>query len=415
MNSAALKDPAAAVAWLLTPAAIRARANALYDHAVAGRSAHFVLNPEALNAAAAYVAETIRANYPTLDIPYHARWRHFAAGGVDRWGKLAAAMKHQSADELARIRFDLAVISVLLDAGAGAAWRFREAETGQVIPRSEGLGVASMHAFCAGLFSGDPADPMRADAAGLSAFTAEKLAKAFQVTPENPLTGLEGRAALMRALGSALIAAPTLFGRDNPRIGHLYDYLKGQAVNGALPAAAILAALLKGLGSIWPGRIVLGGVNLGDVWRHSAIRADDATDGLVPFHKLSQWLAYSLAEPLEDAGLRVVDLDALTGLPEYRNGGLFLDLGVIALRDPAMAAAPLPVEHELIVEWRALTVALLDRIADPVRRALGKTAAEMPLARVLEGGTWSAGRRIAAAKRPGGGPPLNVVSDGTVF
>ena len=65
---------------------------------------------------------------------------------------------------------------------------------------------------------------------------------------------------------------------------------------------------------------------------------DDATSGLVPLHKLSQWLAYSLIEPLQQAGFTVADIDGLTGLAEYRNGGLFLDTGVLVLRDPADAA-----------------------------------------------------------------------------
>jgi len=37
------------------------------------------------------------------------------------------------------------------------------------------------------------------------------------------------------------------------------------------------------------------------------------------------------------------------------------------------------------------------------------------LARVLEGGTWAAGRRIARERRPDGAPPLAIESDGTVF
>ena len=137
------------------------------------------------------------------------------------------------------------------------------------------------------------------------------------------------------------------------------------------------------------------------------------TAGWVPFHKLSQWLTYSLIEPFQWAEVAVTGLDELTGLPEYRNGGLLLDLGVLAPRDPSLAASPLPVGHEAVVEWRALTVALLDRLADRVRARLGRP--DMPLARILEGGTWAAGRRIAAESRPGGGPPLRVVSDGTVF
>ncbi|MFN8704602.1 MAG: DUF1688 family protein, partial [Rhodospirillales bacterium] len=132
-------------------------------------------------------------------------------------------------------------------------------------------------------------------------------------------------------------------------------------------------------------------------------------------HKLSQWLAYSLLEPFEALGLRIVDLDALTGLPEYRNGGLFLDTGVLALKDPTAAARTHDATSELVVEWRALTVVLLDRIADLVRGKLGLEAADFPLAKVLQGGTWTAGRRIAAELREGGPPPLAVASDGTIF
>ena len=154
---------------------------------------------------------------------------------------------------------------------------------------------------------------------------------------------------------------------------------------------------------------------LGDTWRHSAIKRDNATTGLVPLHKLSLWLSYSLIEPLQRAGINVTDVDGLTGLAEYRNGGLFIDTGVLTLRDPAQARAPLPVDCELVVEWRALTVALLDALYPLVRQRLGIAAGDFPLGSLLEGGTWAAGRKKAREKRTGGGPPLTVISDGTVF
>jgi hypothetical protein len=182
-----------------------------------------------------------------------------------------------------------------------------------------------------------------------------------------------------------------------------------------IKATAILEAFLTHLGPIWPGRITLGGVNLGDTWRHPLVDAPDATKGLIPFHKLSQWLSYSLIEPLEWAGYTVTDVDGLTGLPEYRNGGLFLDTEVIALKDPEDAGRAHAVDSLLVVEWRALTVALLDRIADLIRARLGFTAEDFPLAKALEGGTWATGRRLAKEKRGDGSPPLSVISDGTVF
>ena len=62
-----------------------------------------------------------------------------------------------------------------------------------------------------------------------------------------------------------------------------------------------------------------------------------------------------------------------------------------------------------------LEQAVLDLLAERVRTKLGKTAAELPLACILEGGTWAAGREIAAELREGGAPPLKIDSDGTVF
>ncbi len=150
---------------------------------------------------------------------------------------------------------------------------------------------------------------------------------------------------------------------------------------------------------------------LGDCGHHGAVPGD----GLVPFHKLSQWLAYSLVEPLEAGGVPVIGLDGLTGLAEYRNGGLFIDCGVIVPRDPSLPARPLDAVSEPVVEWRALTVALLDRLAADVRERLGKSAEAFPLACVLEGGSWAAGREIAFERRPDGSAPLTILSDGTLF
>ena len=355
---------------------------------------------------------TIDERYPDLDIPFHSRWRHFQVGGIDRWELLS---RKQVGENMARTRIDLAVTSVLLDAGAGDQWRYREQDSGNTYSRSEGLAVASFHMFADGAFSGRDNTPLQADAAGLASLNPEDLNKGFQIRSDNPLVGSAGRIALLQSLGRALSEHPDLFGEDPPRVGNLYDYLAGRAVDNRLPAAEIFAAVLRGLAPIWPGRVQLGGENLGDVWHHGAIQRDDPSNGLVPFHKLSQWLTYSLVEPLEEAGLEVIELDALTGLPEYRNGGLFVDLGVLELRQPADADRSHDPGSELVVEWRALTLALLDELATLIRVRLALDAERLPLIRILEGGTWAAGRKAAQERRPQGGPPIAVTSDGTVF
>ncbi len=296
------EDPAAAIAWLRTPGAIRARAGLVLAAAERDELAHFALDAECLEPTADYVIETIRANYPDLDIPYHSRWRHFFAAGRDRAAALGAGL---GPEELARTRFDLVVASVLLDAGAGDAWRYREPGTAETYARSEGLALASLDLFRSGALSADPERPLRADAEALIGLDERALGDAFQVSPENPLVGLAGRCRLLSRLGEALLEKPEIFGTSAPRIGGLFDHLARQAKDGRLPAPAILKAVLEGLGDIWPGRIELSGKNLGDVGRHPAAETGDLTSGLVPFHKLSQWLAYSLIEPLEAAGIVV--------------------------------------------------------------------------------------------------------------
>jgi hypothetical protein len=395
-----LDSEAGAARTLLSAAAVRERAHEMLAAALAGEVAEWRVDVDRLDAAADLTAQVVREAYPDLAVPFHARWRHFTVDGRDLWAERETPWRDPA--DRARAAFDLAITSVLLDAGTGAAWRYRDAATGAELGRSEGLGIASLRLFESGALSANPDHPLRAD--GLARVDAATLARAFQVTAENPLVGLEGRAALLRRLGEAV-----------GRPGVLFDAMAALAADGRLPAPAILEVLLEALGPIWPGRLSLGGVPLGDTWRHPAIRRGDATDGYVPIHKLSQWLAYSLIEPLEAAGIAVVEVDGLTGLAEYRNGGLFVDTGVLALADPTDAGGAHAVESPLVVGWRALTVALLDRLAPMVRERLGVSAEAFPLAHVLEGGTWAAGRRIAASLRPGGASPITVVSDGTVF
>ena len=411
-----MRPVAAATLSLLSAAAVRERAHRLLALGLDGRLDHFCVDPDKLADAAVLVIEVTRAAYPTLKVPLHSRWRHFVAGGEDRWNRIQRMHKWHDASERARAELDLATVSVLLDAGAGPDWTYRDPATGARVGRSEGLALASLDMFAAGAFSSDPRRPLRVDAAALQHMSSETLCRHFQAGAGNPLLGVEGRVTLLRRLGTAVAASPDIFGRaDTPRPGGLFDHLRADAAGASIAAPAVLSAMLRHLGAVWPSRLELEGVPLGDCWRHPALTTHDATSGLMPLHKLSQWLTYSLLEPLQTAGLAVTDVDGLTGLAEYRNGGLLIDTGVLALRDPAETRRAHEVGSTLVVEWRALTVALLDRLADIVRQRLGMDADALPLAKILQGGTWAAGRRIARKRRPDGAPPIAVISDGTVF
>jgi Protein of unknown function (DUF1688) len=401
---------------LLRADAVRKSAQRMLVLALDGHLEDWAVDLDRLGPTADFVAGVIRERYPRLDVPVHSRWRHFVLGGRDLWHGLLAKASWEGPEAVARSAFDLVVTSVLLDAGAGAGWHYHDRATGVDAARSEGLALASLRWFEGGGLATDPSHPFKADAAALRRIDSKDLQRAFQVDDTNPLLGLEGRAALLNRLGAALESRPDLFAiSDSPRPGGLFDALRARTVQGQLPAATILETLLEALGPIWLGRPTLGGVPLGDCWPHPALVGDSPADGYVPLHKLSQWLTYSLIEPLQNAGISVSNVQELTGLAEYRNGGLFVDMGVLNPREPDSLSRTYAVMDSFVVGWRALTVALLDQLSPMVAARLGLTPGSLPLASVLEGGTWAAGRLIARKTRAAGGPPIHVLSDGTVF
>lgn len=403
------------IAYLRSPQAIRDRCTSLFDLACQHQLPYFRCDMGQLAPTADYVLSVMRHNYPDLNVPFHSRWRHFEVGGIPRLRHLQDQIGSIPPVEWAGIQIDLVVVSVLLDAGAGNQWQFVEPGTGQRWARSEGLAIASYHTFLTGLFSSDPDFPYQVDSVGLQQLTQERLEAAFQVSSANPLVGIEGRLALMHRLGAVLEQQPQLFGNDRPRPGHLVHAAMACAAEGQLPAEAVFQLVLQGFGEIWPQRVAIAGINLGDVWPHPSLPTQPLGANLVPFHKLSQWLTYSLLEPLQTLGLIITGLDTLTGLAEYRNGGLCLDLGLLQPVHPTVLSDRHLPSSPVIVEWRALTVILLDHIAATIRQTLNLDATHLPLVKILEGGTWAAGRRIAAERRPGGTPPLPIESDGTVF
>ncbi|KAJ7641752.1 hypothetical protein FB45DRAFT_361539 [Roridomyces roridus] len=437
MSLAGFTSSAQTAAYLRTLPAIRERCTRVFDLAKQGKLEYFEYHPEAEDEVTAFCVDIIQRDFGTdfAQIPPHGRWRHLdshherIAPLVAKW---ASEPNPPTTLEATKRLIDLFMVAVLLDAGAGTQWGYTEPGSGVRLSRSEGLGVAAVHMFQSGLFSGDAAQPYRVDAQGLAKLTAADIAAGLQVSAENPLVGLEGRASLLTNLASALRASSEFFGPDG-RPGNLIDFLESQSQPPAdggsrlVPIAALWSALVDGLQPIWPpARTALGGVPLGDVWPCPALALNSSSTGegddLVPFHKLTGWLAYSLMEPLQVyLRWKFEGTEHMTGLPEYRNGGLFLDLGVLSLRSDLAEPLPtneagiprVPPNHPLIVEWRAMTVILLDRTHAALRLAL--PAPSLSLAQVLESATWKGGREIAQTKRGGGGPPIDIVSDGTVF
>ena len=284
--------------------------------------------------------------------------------------------------------------------------------------------MASFEGFMRGAFSEHSDDPLRIDTTVLAGIDAYQVAQIFQHGPDNPLLGLEGRVALVNRLGRALKArrlerpadfyASLIAGSASaPKASGTHDW--GASVH----AADLLATTVAALAPVWLLASEAPDGARGDLWPHPAARDEgnensDSLQGWVPFHKLSQWLCYSLIEPLQEAGIAVTGLETLTALPEYRNGGLLVDTGVIRLRDARWAGQSWTPADPLVIEWRALTVSLIDELAEQVRSQLGMDEHSLPLACILEGGTWAAGRSLAQRLRAGR-PPIEVDTAGSVF
>jgi hypothetical protein len=393
---------------------VRQRAHHILALAKEDKLNYFKVHQEQMVPTASYVMDVISKNYPTLDIPYHSRWRHFEVDNIDRITHMMRHLGHLSTTDRGKILYELVILSVFLDAGAGAAWRYSEQKTNTYYSRSEGLAIASLELYQKGLFSSYSNDPFRIDAQKLIAFNEVDLKQVFQVNAENPLEGVKGRVALLNQLGHIIQNEPRYFGNQG-RLGDFYSYIQSLAGEQTLSAHTLFEAVLQAFNTIWPTRLTYQGISLGDVWIHPGLKTKEPGSEFMPFHKLSQWLTYSLIEPLEQAGIKITDIDTLTGLPEYRNGGLLIDTGLLSLKKDAWLLEAHQPGSELIVEWRALTVALLDELAELIRQQLNKDQHALPLAKILQGGTWEAGRQIAKQKREGGSPPLQIISDGTVF
>lgn len=332
----------------------------------------------------------------------------------------------------------------MLDAGAGTKWQYKSTENGKIFRRSEGLAVASLEMFKMGLFSSNPDQPCQVDSKGLKRLTVEHMVVGFQVTSQNPIEGLEGRTNLLVRLGDALLNRD-IFGPD-ARAGNMLDHILSHPTTKltAVPVVALptlWTALMDGLSPIWPStRTQINGVSLGDAWPCSSMPSNPASpwESIVPFHKLTQWLTYSLMVPMQKlAGIHFVGAELLTGLPEYRNGGLLMDTGLLTLKpcdtkrglaqyqqnaarqgQPNMEVVPMFYPgDDVIVEWRAVTVGFLDMLLDEVNTLLGLVGnTKLSLAQMLEAGTWKGGREIAELSRPNTKePPIMILSDGTVF
>ena len=292
-----------------------------------------------------YVADTIRLDYPDLDVPYHSRWRHFEVGGWIAGGRFAGrvAERRPARGRASRGRpgDPPAFCSTPAPVPRGAS-ATRPADRCWPAPKVSAWQTSRSSPVAPLVRSGPPLRSVRRG----TRFDVTPGAADFQVRADNPLVGLGGRAGLLRRLGEVVGATPAVFGEP----ARLWQ--PGRLLSSSTPAKVASAPA-----RCWPpcsghsdryGRGVSG--CRASRWAIAGNTRPSTT--VAALHKLTQWLTYSLLEPLELAGLEVTGLDALTGLPEYRKWRPAAGLRIIRPRNPEFWRTRWRVDATAIVEWR---------------------------------------------------------------
>lgn len=286
--------------------------------------------------------------------------------------------------------------------------------------------------------------------------TLEGLCNGLQFDETNVFAGIEERYDILVNLGNVLKVRQDYFNKDGiSRPGNMMgkyigillkilrhllstnqypiDYLLNHPTTiktkkGPLISIEAIWPVVQEMGEIWAAEDNIGGTQgLGDVWPCKAIGGDD---NLVSFHKLSQWLIYSIIEPMEKLlGATIEGTDLLTPLPDYCNGGFLIDTGFLTLKpvdyergiknyhansllpdQPKIEVAPMfEMSDPVVTEWRALTVAYLDLVTERVRQSFRLSKKLLSLSQLIQGGTWSAGRELAEISRPNTHEPPIVI------
>ncbi|QDG74505.1 DUF1688 family protein [Labrenzia sp. PHM005] len=371
---------------------VRKLSKEFLNRAVRGDLQYVTVDSSKLDQALIKTLEITKQTYPDFQIPPYGVWRLFEAGGVDRWSALASAREFQTADELLTAASDLAILAVYMDVSTPPGWSYEDTMAGTVATGRQATALAAINMFAAGSFSSDPVDPFRVDADALIRLETEELASGLQWNAGRDAALLKKLQRHLKRFGEALALRADLFGEgETTRPGNLLVKL-GSEGWGSVDATAILDRLLQSLAPLWEGGAAKGDVSFGDSFEFSGESGQDGPR-TIPFHLTAQVMVYSLVEPLAWAGYEVDELDTLTGPADAEHAALFVEAGVLRITSDE---ADLTSEqaNDRMIELRAITGALIDQLADMLRKELEVEAEQLPLSCILEGGTNRAGAEI---------------------
>lgn len=377
---------------LFQPDEIRRKAHMMLALAAEDRLDHVGVDLDRLDTAVATVLETTRENYPDFQIPPYGVWRSFEAGGIDRWQAMASARGFETAEQMLAGAADLALLGIAMSTLHPAGWRYEDRMTETVATGTTASALAAFHMFASGSFSSEMTDPYRVDAGALVSMDLIELAAGLQWDDRDDADHLKAMQRHLKRFGEALALRPDLFGEGEATRPGLLAVRLAKESDGPIDAAQILDRILEALAPVWEGGATSGDIWLGDAFVHSGLPGNDV-HAIVPFHLAAQQMVYALVEPFAWAGFEVAGLEKLTAPADLVHAALFVQSGVLALKGDSGSLAPEAIRDRMI-EIRALTLALTDKLAERLASGLGMSLDQVPFTCILEGGTSRAGNHI---------------------
>ena len=352
----------------------------IYNNILNNNSKYFEINLEKLDQTVDDLLEFILKKYPKMNIGMHSRLNH-----IPEWYDLVQKWKCPLNEKIKRL-IDLLFVSVLLDGGSGENWKY--ISNNIEYRRSEGLGKCVYNMFISGFFSLDEKQPYKVDMNRIKLINLDEFKNEFQISKDNILIGLENRLENLVNFSKFMINNDNFNINNNIRPGNIFDKIYNNL-------EIDLDKLYEIIFSFSP--------IINDVHYYKPL------DVYVPFHKILQWLSYSLIDLFKKFNISIRSDNYLTALPEYRNGGFLIDSNIINFKNNNLKNIFHEINSDIIIELRASTIVLIDIIKDKINI---KKKNNLNISQVLEGGTWRYGRYLANKNNIS---PIKIKSNGIIF
>ena len=279
-------------------------------------------------------------------------------------------------------------------------------ETNTKHSRSEGIAIAIYDMFVSGFFSSSIKNKYQVNSSILTYLRFRIFSEKFQNTINNSIIGIKNRHSLLINLGKTL---------KKNKLSRPSDFFDKYNINDTISVKELWNFIVNDFKDIWNIYNKDDKETIGDIWTHPYLKIPCIEKSeLMPFHKISQWIIYSLIDVIKNYGnYKITDTMILSALPEYRNAGLLLEYQVITPKNRLAFSKIYTIKDTFVVELRGLTIAILEYLLNDINseRSIEE---KYSMSEFLENGSWSLGREIAY-KKNNGDLPINLILEGNYF